>query len=159
MDHLLTVTFATPDAARATLDRLAGDARAAPLEAVCVVSRNLRGRIDVVGGRPDQDDDSFWRRLVESLPFEDAPREADTDVGLPANFVTSFARALQPGRSAIMALTNGVDLDPLLAAMGRHERLIQCDLGDGGGEALRQRIAPDAGERPIWPQSGFGSFQ
>ena len=59
----------------------------------------------------------------------------------------------------MLALTNGIDVEPLLATMGRHERLIQCDLGDGGGEALRQSLEAGATERPIWPQAGFGSFQ
>lgn len=160
MDHLLTVTFATQDAARATLDRLLADPRAAALDDTCVVSRDLRGAVHVAAGQPDNTTgDSFWQLLVEGMGLDGASGRADPTAGLPADFARRVAAALQPGRSAFLALTNGVDIDPLLATMGRHERLIRCDLGDGGGAALRQRIAPSVPEAPVWPQSGFGSFQ
>ena len=160
MDHLLTVTFATQDGARAALDRLSVDPGAAPLADACVVSRDLRGTVHVAGSQPDAvTGDPFWQLLVGRLGLDGTSDGADATAGLPADFARRVAAALQPGRSAFLALTNGVDIDPLLARMGRHERLIRCDLGDGGGEALRQRIAPSVPEAPLWPQSGFGSFQ
>ncbi len=104
-------------------------------------------------------DDPFWVRLVGEFGLDGAPGAADAAATLPADYVRRVAAALQPGRSALLALTNGIDIDPLLENLGQHERLIRCDLGDGGAEALRERIAPRADEAPVWPQSGFGSFQ
>jgi uncharacterized membrane protein len=162
MDHLLTITFATQDAARSALDRLHSDAgsAASELDEVCVVSRDLRGAVHVDVGRPESTTEVvFWHRLIEGLAIDGALADADPPAGLPADFVRRVAGSLQPDRSVLLALTNGVDLGPALAIMGRYERLMQCELGDGGGEALRESVAPGVVEPPIWPQSGFGSFQ
>ena len=145
-----------PPAWRSTGCRPARTATA--LEDACVVSRDLRGAVHV-DESDGAADDPFWLRLIGELGLDGAPGAANATAALPADYVRRVAAALQPGRSAVLALTNGIDIDPLLATLGQHERLIRCDLGDGGAEALRERIAPRAVEAPVWPQSGFGSFQ
>lgn len=157
MDHLLTVAFDTHGAARSALDQLHGD-NAADVADACVASRDMDGIIDVdvIGGKQAMDAD-LWQRLVRSLAHDDA------QAGLPKEFSQQVAASLQPGRAALFALTNGADLDPLVARLGDGEQALTCDLGDGGREELRRRIEslPEdpRGDDPMVWQAGFGSFQ
>lgn len=154
MDHLLTVAFGSQDAARSALDQLHGDG--AP--DACVASRDVDGTIDVavIDGGHAMDAD-HWERLVRSLAY-------DGDLaGLPPEFSQQVAASLRPGRATLFALTNGADLDPLVARLGDGELTLSCDLGDCGREALRRRIEslpddPHAADPMVW-QAGFGSFQ
>ena len=145
MDHLLTVAFDTQDSARAAFDCMsAGPGRRwRTLASSRATSRRLRRR------RSDgavQDDDSVLAAPGRrARPLDGRPGAADATAGSAGRLCRRVSAALQPGPLRRSALTNGIDIDPLLAALGRHERLMRCDLGDGGGEALRDRIAPDAG--------------
>ncbi len=157
MDHLLTVAFGSHGAARSALDRLHDDS-AANVPDACVVSRDVDGTIDVAVIDGDQAMDAgHWERLVRSLAV-------DGDLaGLPKEFSQQVAAFLRPGRATLLALTNGADLDPLVARLGDGELTLSCDLGDGGREALRRRIEslpddPRAADPMVW-QAGFGSFQ
>lgn len=153
MDHLLTVAFGSHGAARSALDQLHGDGADA-----CVASRDLDGTIDVAvvnGGNAM--DAGHWERLVRSLALDDA------QAGLPKEFSQQVAASLRPGRAALFALTNGADLDPLVARLGDGGQTLTCDLGDGGREELRRRIEslpkdPRDDDPMVW-QAGFGSFQ
>jgi uncharacterized membrane protein len=158
MDHLLAVAFDTEGAARAALGNLHDRGTEADVSDVCIASRGQDGRIDVAvadGGRVLGAD--LWQRLVHSLAREDAA------TGLPVDFTQQVAESLQPGGAALFALTNGADLDPLVARLGDGGRPLRCELGDGGRDELRRRIEalpddPRAADPMVW-QAGFGSFQ
>jgi len=159
MDHLLTIAFDTQDSARAAFAKLHEGQAGPALADACLASRDLDGMLDVaVSEAVEALGPEFWQRLVRGLTYSDA--EA---AGLPQEFTEHAAASLRPGRAALFALTNGVDVAPLLGALGDEGRMLRCELGNGGREALRRRIEslPDEAaivDPMVW-QAGFGSFQ
>lgn len=159
MDHLLTIAFDTQDSARAAFAKLHAGQSGPALADACLASRDLDGMLDVaVSQSVDALGPDFWERLVRGLSHSDA--EA---TGLPQEFTEHVAASLRPGRSALIALTDGVDVGPLLGTLGEEGRMLRCELGDGGREALRRRIDSLPNEAavadPMVWQAGFGSFQ
>jgi hypothetical protein len=168
MHHLLAIAFDTPASADDGLRELLR----APVETdsaladACLASRDPAGslRVEPASPRPPRIlTDATLRQLASALATGQALDWAALRV--PAAFADQVAGSLEPGRSVLLAVTDGPGLDLLLTRLGHLGRAMRCDLGDDGRDALRQRFAsalPDPeradAEGAAGHQAAFGSF-
>lgn len=144
MSEILVAVFDRADGAARTLERLRAAPERVPAELAeaCALRREADGRIHLeetvgVPGRRRLPH-GFWQRLVEHLLARDG-EAAEAARCFERPFCEAVARAVGPGRSAVLLLVEQGDPEPLarrLAAEGA--RILRAPAAGGAAQLARR---------------------